>query len=138
MRTKCEKYSSSDLMFYVRGKMSPEEELELQHHLLSCEECREELTRLRTVIESIEESDIIAATSPFKRIYIVVATATAIIIGGVFTIPLWDNNNTPSTPIIFTPAPEYNSVDEIEMKQDTIDRDTLRKELIEIKLNNNY
>ena len=42
---KCE-YKRSDCWLYIQNRMSREEETEFQRHLLSCEECREDMAQL--------------------------------------------------------------------------------------------
>lgn len=133
MSKKCTKYSTSDLMFYIRGKMSREEELELQHHLLSCEECLSELENLRDAIDSIEESVATPATISLKRIYLVAASIAAVIIGGVLVLPNGEKVDGTMAPLIYDPIPVYNSASEIN-KQDTLQRDSLHQDSVEIEI----
>lgn len=138
MSKRCKKYRSSDLMFYIRGKMSQEEESELQHHLFSCEECSAELERLRAMIDSVEESRASSTTLSFKRIYFAVATAAAVIIGGVLSIQFWSSESSPTSPIEFNPAPQYNALDELKMEQDTTALDSINEESLEIQIYINH
>lgn len=135
MSKKCTKYSTSDLMFYIRGKMSREEELELQHHLLSCEECLSELESLRSAVGSIEECVATPATVSLKRIYLAAASIAAVIIGGVLILPNWgEDNGTAVSPVIYNPTPVYNSTGEVKAKQDTSILDTIKKDSIKIEV----
>jgi hypothetical protein len=45
MEKKCG-YKRADVWLYIQNRMGREEETEFQHHLLTCDDCKEELVRL--------------------------------------------------------------------------------------------
>ncbi len=138
MSNKCTKYSSSDLMFYIRGKMSREQELELQHHILSCEECMSELESLRSAVNSIEESVPNTTGGSIRRIYLIAASIAAVAVGGLFSILNWDSEGGSMSPLIYESAPIYNSSDKIiqhdSLQIDSLRRDSLHRDSIQIEI----
>lgn len=72
-------YKRSDNWLYVRNQMSREEETEFQRHLLHCEDCRDELARLRLMIRSIGKKEQRAASF---RVWMIAASIACILVGG--------------------------------------------------------
>ncbi|MFI3285324.1 MAG: hypothetical protein R3Y08_01590 [Rikenellaceae bacterium] len=138
MNNKCNKYTTSDLMFYVRSKMTPDEESKLQFHIMSCEHCRAKVAQLRAAIESFsaEESSLAEEVENQddeenrfflgRRFFLMAASIAIFIIGGgMLTINYFQPNEDIISPNLnYKPSPIYNSVDDICIETDTLQNDT--------------
>lgn len=78
MEKKC-RYKRTDVWIYVQNRMSREEEAEFQLHLLHCDQCRDELARLRRMVRSMGEKEQRKVT---LKTWIMAASITCVIVGG--------------------------------------------------------
>lgn len=127
---KCE-YKRSDCWLYIQNRMSREEETEFQRHLLSCEECREDLAQLRLMVHSIGRKE--RRTISF-RIWIVAASAACILMGGGTCYYFFTQKEDRFSPgntheLKIHPPVRHDDRDSITSK-DTIPADTLSLEVI--------
>ena len=127
---KCE-YKRSDCWLSIQNRMSREEETEFQQHLLSCEECREELAQLRLMVHSIGKKE--RRTISF-RIWIVAASAACILMGGGTCYYFFTQKGDRFSPgntheLKIHPPVMRNDRDSITSK-DTLPADTLSMEVI--------
>lgn len=89
MEKKC-RYKRTDVWIYVQNRMSREEEAEFQLHLLHCDQCRDELARLRRMVRSMEEKERRKIT---LKTWIMAASITCVIVGGGAYWYQWSVNN---------------------------------------------
>lgn len=78
MEKKCG-YKRADVWLYIQNRMGREEETEFQHHLLTCDDCKEELVRLRSVISSIQRKEKRKGTF---RNWMIAASVACVVLGG--------------------------------------------------------
>lgn len=81
MEKKC-RYKRSDIWLYIQNRMSREEEAEFQRHLITCDDCKEELLQLRSIILSIQRKE--RRRTSFRNWMIVASVACILLGGGVY------------------------------------------------------
>lgn len=119
-------YKHSDVWLYVQNRMSREEETEFQQHLLHCEECREELARLRLMVHSIGKKE---RRNVSFRIWVVAASVVCMMMGGGAYYYFFTHKGGRFSPggsheLKINPPALYNDKDSI-TPQDTIRMDTV-------------
>lgn len=121
-------YRRSEIWLYVRNRMSREEETEFQRHLLHCENCRDELVRLRQMIRSIGKKERRVASF---RVWMIAASIACILVGGGVYWHYWafqeGSNLSPGEihELKINPPVLRHGKDSI-APQDTIPADTMR------------
>lgn len=75
-------YKRSDIWLYVQNRMSREEETAFQQHLLHCQDCRDELARLRLMVHAIRKKERRVASF---RVWLIAASIACVVVGsGVY------------------------------------------------------
>lgn len=125
MKKQCE-YKHSDIWLYIQNRMSQEEETEFQQHLLNCEECREELSRLRLMVHSIGKKE---RWNTSFRIWMVAASVACVLMGGGACYYFFIQKEEAFSPgnshgLKINPLILHNNRDSI-APQDTIQADTI-------------
>lgn len=125
MKKQCE-YKHSDIWLYIQNRMSQEEETEFQQHLLNCEECREELSRLRLMVHSIGKKE---RWNTSFRIWMVAASVACVLMGGGACYYFFIQKEKAFSPgnshgLKINPPILHNNRDSI-APQDTIQADTI-------------
>ena len=126
------RYKRSDIWKYVQNRMSREDESEFQMHLLECNECRDELAKLRVLVHSIGKKEQRGFT---LRFWVVAASVTCVLAGGTYWYysTAWQNGS--SSPVNLpqlkiNPPILHNEADSIN-PQDTVPADTIQIHIVE-------
>lgn len=125
-------YKRSDVLLYIQNRMSREEETEFQQHLLQCEECRDELAQLRSIVHAIGKKEHSPRTF---HVWMVAASVACILLGGgaywYYRLSSQESISLPggNHELKINPPVMRNDRDSITSK-DTLPADTLSMEVI--------
>ncbi len=130
----CDLADKKKLRDYFLNRLDPDETAQLQYHLSQCYACRQELERMRTLVDGLGQEDENEASrgmpvdslwalrmKPVLRVAAMVAVVVLIAFGGYY----FGANRTPDIPVGTNHPPVYQSGDAV---IDTCEQDSIPKE----------